>query len=68
MPEYRVILWFQFSVDYDVDEPDEDAAIAEAQRLNNLETDDAMMAHANVEHRPSDTMVEEIQKEGIPNG
>jgi len=49
MPKYRVILYYHGSSSYDVEAADEDAALEEAKRLNNLESEEEFRERLNLD-------------------
>ena len=54
MPKYRVNLIYHGSASYDVEAADEEAAIEEAKRLNNLESEEEFRERLNLDYTDSD--------------
>lgn len=48
MPKYRVNLFYHGSASYDVEAGDEDAALKEAKRLKDVESDEEFMWRLNL--------------------
>ena len=63
MPKYRVTLYYNLAEEYTVEAADEEAAIAAAQVLNDQESDEEMMARAELEFELEDSWAEEIKEE-----
>ena len=63
MPKYRVTLYCNFTVDYEVEAEDEQSAIDTAKGRNDLETDAETMAHANMDFEVIDFSAGEIVEE-----
>ena len=63
MPKYRVVLWYHFSVDYDVEANNKEAARQAAFDLNNQETETEMISHASNAPELVDSFVEAVGKE-----
>ena len=63
MPKYRVTLYCNFTVDYEVEAENEQSAIDTAKGRNDLETDAETIAHANMDYEVVDFMTEEINDE-----
>ena len=54
MPRYRVNLFYHGSADYQVEAADECAAIEEAKRLNDLESDEEFKERITLEFSDAD--------------
>ena len=54
MPRYRVNLFYHGSADYQVEASDEDSAIEEAKRLNDLESDEEFKERIILEFSDAD--------------
>ena len=54
MPKYRVNLFYTGSADYEVEAADEDSAIEEAKRLNELESDEEFNERITLEFSDAD--------------
>ena len=54
MPKYRVNLFYHGSASYDLEAEDEDSAIEEAKRLNNLEPEEEFRERLNLDFSDAD--------------
>jgi hypothetical protein len=54
MPTYRVNLFYHGSAAYDIEAADEEAAIEEAKRLNNMEPEAEFRERLNLDFTDSD--------------
>jgi hypothetical protein len=54
MPKYCVNLFYHGSASYDVEADDEDAAVVEAKRLNNLESQEEFQERLNLDFTDDD--------------
>ena len=54
MPKYRVNLFYHGSAAYDVEAADEDAALEEAKRLHELETEEEFRERLNLDFTDDD--------------
>jgi hypothetical protein len=63
MPKYHVHLYYSLAEEYEVEAADEEAAIEAAKVLNDQETDEEMMARAELEFDLEDSWADEIKEE-----
>jgi hypothetical protein len=54
MPKYRVNLFYHASASYDVETPDEDSALEEARRLEQLDSPQEFYERLNLDYEDSD--------------
>jgi hypothetical protein len=54
MPRYEVNLFYHGSASYEVEAADEDAAVVEAKRLNNLESQEEFQERLNLDFTDDD--------------
>ena len=61
MAKYRVNLFYHLSAAYDVEAADEDAALEEAQRLSNLESEEEFNERSNRDYSDADVYEDKEQ-------
>ena len=60
MPRYRVNLCYHGSADYQLEAADEDSAIEEAKRLNELESEEDFRGRLNLDFTDADVYEDEV--------